>query len=607
LPKLDLIAIPDFNAGAMENWGGITYLDSRLLFDPLNSSQRTREDVYEVVAHEMAHQWSGDLVTMAWWDNLWLNEGFASWMQKKSADRFNPTWKVWLRAHESKELAMRLDARATSHPIQQEITEESQADSAFDQITYEKGQAFIRMIEAYLGEDVFRDGIRRYMQAHAYSNATTADLWQALEQASGKEVGRIASGFTEHAGIPLIEVATSCSSGKTVATLRQSRFSIANPYADRRTWQVPVIIGMLGDREPKSILVAERQEAVEFPGCDRPVKANLGGVGYYRVQYDEVAGSALRKSFAQLAAADRVNLLADSWGMVQAGRADVKDYLDLTRELGNEVEYVVWQSVITSLLAIDDLERSSIGREDFRSYARNLLRPVLGRLGWDAKPGEATEDPEALQLRALTIDTLGRFGDAAVIEEARRRFAAFLKDPATLAPDLRDPVTTVVGFWADPETYRRLHDLGRKATGTEELLRYYLALAGAGYPSLITQTIDIAAETNEIPKGQLNRFLVRAASTSDAPLAVWNLVFAEGRRQKILQKVSSDKQTKLLPEVAQATSDPAVAFQLKWAAPSRVSEGARYEAAKAVEEIEFKAELRSRLLPAIDRWLQANR
>jgi aminopeptidase N len=187
LPKLDSIAIPDFAAGAMENWGGMTFADNRLLFDPTKSSQKTREDIFEVVTHETAHQWSGNLVTMAWWDNLWLNEGFATWMQKKVTDHFNPTWKTWLRAHESKERAMAKDARRTARPIQRAILDDDQAASAFDNITYDKGGALIRMLEAYVGEAPFRNGMRNYMKAHAYSSTTTADLWAALASWSSRK------------------------------------------------------------------------------------------------------------------------------------------------------------------------------------------------------------------------------------------------------------------------------------------------------------------------------------------------------------------------------------------------------------------------------------
>ncbi|MEY2556153.1 MAG: hypothetical protein QOF93_1297 [Verrucomicrobiota bacterium] len=216
LPKLDQIAIPGGFGGAMENWGGITYFESVLLFDPQKSSASTRQRIYEVVAHETAHQWFGDLVTMAWWDNLWLNEGFASWMGSKCTAHFNPDWEVWLarntqrdpsrRTGIAKEVAMESDARSTTHAIQQPVANEAEANSAFDDITYRKGQSFLRMLESFLGEAAFRDGIRRYIAAHKYSNSTTADLWNALSDASGKPVAQIAAAWTEQLGFPIVIV-----------------------------------------------------------------------------------------------------------------------------------------------------------------------------------------------------------------------------------------------------------------------------------------------------------------------------------------------------------------------------------------------------------------
>src|ERR1700704_4234613 len=247
LPKLDHIAIPGGFGGAMENWGGITYYESRLLFNPGTSSAETKQNIYEVIAHETAHMWFGDLVTMAWWDNLWLNEGFASWMGTKCTAKFNPQGETWLsknvprdparRYGIGKETAMEGDARSTTHPIQQPIANEAEANSAFDDITYRKGMSFIRMLESFLGEDVFRDGIRRYMQAHKYSNSTTADLWNALSEASGKPVVDIAAGWTEQPGFPVVNVKREAN-GKIV--LKQERFTVNFQDNTNETWKIPL-------------------------------------------------------------------------------------------------------------------------------------------------------------------------------------------------------------------------------------------------------------------------------------------------------------------------------------------------------------------------------
>src|SRR3981189_372762 len=248
LPKLDLIAVPGGFGGAMENWGGITFFESRLLFTPPPNSDTAQRGIFSILAHEMAHQWFGDLVTMGWWDNLWLNEGFASWMQVKAAEHFYPQWQTWLNSNGQKQSALALDARRTSHPIQQPVADHSEATVAFDAITYNKGQALIRMLENYLGELAFRDGIRKYMATHAYGNTTTADLWQALESAAGKPVTGIAATFTAQAGVQLALAETACTGDVQRMTLRQDRFVIAPLRTTGaaplppRSWQIPVAL-----------------------------------------------------------------------------------------------------------------------------------------------------------------------------------------------------------------------------------------------------------------------------------------------------------------------------------------------------------------------------
>jgi aminopeptidase N len=606
LPKLDQVAVADLSWGGMENWGGIIYNDSSLLFDPARSPQSKRQDVFIMVSHEIAHQWFGNLVTMAWWDNLWLNEGFASWMEKKVADRFNPAWKVWLQAHASREAAMARDAMRTSQPIQREIADESEAQGAFDAITYDKGQAFVRMLEAYLGAETFRDGLRRYMKAHALSSTTTADFWAALSEASGKPVAAIAAAFVEQAGIPLIRLATRCVDGETIAQLRQERFTINNPYADKLTWRVPVLIGRLGDgngdADVQTVLVEGEPQTVRLAGCGKPVKANFGDVGYYRVQYDGDGFTALAASYRRFSPADRVNLVTDAWALVQAGGSDAKSWLDLTRELADESEYAIWQNVADALLQIESLARGSAGREAFRAYARELLRPVLERLGWDPR---SDDDPLTLQLRTLVIGRLGRFGDQAVIAEAMRRFDAFVQDPTSLHNDLQDAVATVVGRVADRATFDTLHRLGAQATSTEEKQRYYYALAGTSDPALIPEVVAIAISDQSLPNGQVEDYLSSAAAASDDPDLLWKLVFEQ--RREIMRRLRDSERQLLLPDVARGTSDPMAAFQMKWADESRSSPGARHEAEKAVDDVEFKVNFRERLLPAVDAWILANR
>src|SRR6266404_4813674 len=275
LPKLDQLAVPGGFGGAMENWGGITYYESVLLFDPEKSSDNTKHDIFAVIAHEVAHMWFGDLVTMAWWDNLWLNEGFASWMGTKCTAHFNPQWEVWLRKNVprdparrvgiAKEQAMEGDARSTTHPVQQQIATEAEASSAFDDITYKKGQSFIRMLESFLGQDVFRDGIRRYIAAHKYSNSTTADLWNALSEASKKPVGEIAASWTEQPGFPVVKVKRGDNGN---ISLSQERFTINFKNAPPLRWKLPLAYSVAG-QAPTSLLMTNKTAELKNIPADR--------------------------------------------------------------------------------------------------------------------------------------------------------------------------------------------------------------------------------------------------------------------------------------------------------------------------------------------------
>src|SRR5437870_3666631 len=361
LPKLDQLAIPGGFGGAMENWGGITYYETGLLFDPKNSSAEIKQNIYEVLAHEMAHMWFGDLVTMAWWDNLWLNEGFASWMGSKCTARFNPQWEVWLarglprdptrRSGIAKEAAMEGDARSTTHPIQQRVATEAEANSAFDDITYKKGQSFLRMLESFLGADVFRDGIRRYIAAHKYSNSTTADLWNALSQASNESVGEIAAGWTEQPGFPVVKVKREAD-GKVQLT--QERFTVNFKNAPPLNWKIPLTYSVTG-KMPASLLMTSKIESLRNIPADRALKLNINGAGNYRVEYDEPSWKSLVEALPKLGIEDRVNLLSDAWALVQAGRAPVSLYFGLVEQLPASTELAEREQIINVLDFINRL------------------------------------------------------------------------------------------------------------------------------------------------------------------------------------------------------------------------------------------------------------
>jgi aminopeptidase N len=602
LPKLDLLAIPgNYEAGAMENWGAITFIDDAMLFDPKTSSPKTREEIYLVVAHEMAHQWSGDLVTMGWWSDIWLNEGFATWMENKATDHFNPKWQIWPRQHTDHERAMAQDALPTTHPIQQVIHDISEANAAFDQISYQKGGQIIRMVEDWESPDVFRDGMRLYMKAHAYGNTTSADLWNAQAQASHKDVAAVATSFTEQPGVPLVSVTRACSNRSTTLTLTQGRFTIHDPHPKQLTWNIPVSVGAPGVATQKTLLTA-KPAALHFPGCGAALKINLGENGYYRASYDKSSLALLQAAFTKLDATDRVNLLGDQFALFQGGEAPLATYLDLVANLPHEDEtsFAVWQDTISHLQRLDILERGSPTRQAFRAFARSVLNAELARLGLKPKPGESFLDS---MLRPSLLTALGTFDDPAVTAYAQSEFAAYLRDPSSVSPSLLDPITLIAGMHADPATYATLGHLAAAAPDTEQKLRYGFAMASARDPKLIAHSIQIAS-SGAIPNGRITYFIGQVAEGSDNPDEVWKLV--QPNQAAIRARLAPESQTFLLPVIAYQSTSAEIARELLADPASSASTGARIQAARAADYIATTAEIRDRAQPALAAWLAAH-
>ncbi len=605
LPKLDLIAIPGGFGGAMENWGGITYYESVLLFDPQNSSTRTRQDIFAVVAHEMAHQWFGDLVTMAWWDNLWLNECFASWMGSKCTDHFYPEWNEWLRRSVSrdptrrtgfpKDVAMRYDARSTVHPVQQPIATEAEAGNAFDEITYRKGQSIIRMLENFLGENVFRDGIRKYIAGHKYSNTTTADLWQALTESSGKPVGEIAPSWTEQPGFPLVKVSRQASTIK----LAQERFTVNFPNPPALQWQVPLTYVTQDEPATNSFLL--RDVEADLPtelASDRAIKFNVADAGYYRVEYDEASWRLLVDQIEHLAEADRVNLLDDAWALVEAKRKPLSHYLALVNLALKDDQLAVYDQIIDTFTFINRLLAGDPIRPRFQQFSRALLRPAFDRLGWNPKPGEPVSRSF---LRGSLIRGLGILDDADIIAGCRSRFDQFLSDPSAIPPDLRPDVLKVVGRYADSQTWEKLHRLGLKTTSTEEKQNYYEALASAIDSRLVARTMPIAL-TDELPTSRAGYLLPFLARHSEHPELVWE--YARKHMKALLAKQDALSLNSFAPGLFTFFSDPKYAEALEKYARTNLPQAAGKAVAKTVDEIRFRAEFKARLLPQLEAWME---
>jgi aminopeptidase N len=599
LPKLDSIAIPGGFSGAMENWGAITYTDQALLVSA-SSTLQDRQTVFSVQAHEMAHQWFGDLVTMGWWDDTWLNESFASWLAAKETAARNPKWRWWEQQDVSKESAMAADARATSHAIEQHVTDELQAANSFDSdITYGKGEALLRMLEAYIGEDVFRQGIRAYIKSRAYSNAAAADLWNALSQASGKNVPAVAARWIEKPGFPLVQVTAACdSSGNRSVTLSQKRFLLNGGSADGAGWHVPLRIRS-GSAAPQNLLLDAQEQKTAAGRCDEALSVNADAVGFYRVQYDADTLAVNTRLFPNAVDGDRIALLDDQWALVGSGEASLQNFLALASSMGADRDTRAWQQIVRALATIEYAERKSAGHQVFAAYARALIKPVATELGWEAA---AQETPDAGDLRDTLLRDLSSWGDQATIEEARRRFAVFMQDPHSLSADAQTTLLTIVGQNADPATFAQLHGLAKGANDDTLMERCYVALARVRDPDLARQVMQIAL-SDEIPP-QANTLGLRLVVTlaREHPRLSWDTYIAH---QEQLMKYASSEDRPL--QVAQQT--PAVYWdalplnQLEAWVRANIPEAASDNLARGMETAYYQAAQKLSLVKAADAYL----
>jgi len=594
LPKLDQIAVPGGFGGAMENWGAILYIESRLALDPADTSLRLQQSIYGLIAHEIAHQWFGNLVTMAWWDNLWLNEAFASWMATKTAEKFHPQWRAELRRTPRVEEAMLEDARKTTHPVQTPVEQDSRAFDLFDSITYNKGEAFIYMLEGYLGENAFREGVRRYMRAHRFSNTTTADLWHHLSEASGQDVTVFAAQWTEQPGFPLVKIGQRCEGGRSVVTLTQERFTLNDPKAAPLSWKVPVTLSAAGSQQ-RTVLLGPGKTETSFARCE-PVRAVKGG--YYRVQYDDAGFARLVGSLARLDAAERLRLLSDTFALVQAGQAEVTRYLRLVDRLGGETDRTVWGQVIESLRFLRELIEAPADRAAFDRYAAGLFAKPFGKAGWDAARGESAETPG---LRSSLIEALGLAGDPKIVREARARFAA--RESKAIDAAIRPAVFNVVGRHADQAAFDALLGMMRGATDVESKWQVQSALRHVAEPALQRRWMELLL-SDELPPGEAVWNLNHVAQQSENPEPAWQ--FVRANLAKVYAKASPRGRVYVLPEAAVPFADAARADELMELTRAHLDAGALYQAEKVADWIRLKASVKAREQQRVVQWAKAH-
>ncbi|XP_004245070.1 aminopeptidase M1 [Solanum lycopersicum] len=499
LPKLDMIAIPDFAAGAMENYGLVTYRETALLYDDKHSAAANKQRVATVVAHELAHQWFGNLVTMEWWTHLWLNEGFATWVSYLATDSLFPEWKIWTQFLEEATEGLRLDGLAESHPIEVDINHAGEIDEIFDAISYRKGASVIRMLQSYLGPESFQRALASYIKKYACSNAKTEDLWSVLQEESGEPVNKLMNSWTKQQGYPVVSVKIN----DQKLECEQTQFLLSGSHGDGQ-WIVPLTLCCGSYEARKSFLMQEKSEALDVKDLlgssssnGNPwIKVNVEQTGFYRVKYDDELSARLRYAIERkvLSTNDKYGILDDSYALSMACHQSLSSLLALMASFREELDYTVLSNLISISYKVARIVAEAVPdlQNHIKLFFINLFQFSAERLGWDPKEGESHLDA---MLRGELLNALASFGHGETINEAVRRFRIFLDDrnTAVLPPDLRKAVYVAVMQRvnkSDRSGFESLLRIYRETDLSQEKTRILGSLASCRDPEIILEVLN---------------------------------------------------------------------------------------------------------------------
>lgn len=583
LPKLDQIAVPG-KRGAMENWGLVTYSESLLMVDPASASYDQRFWSFNVIAHELAHQWFGNLVTMAWWDGLWLNESFAEWMAHKATAALNPEWNLAPRKAEAKRRAMEVDALANANPIERAVDRDQNSGDLFDSLTYQKGHAVLNMIEGYAGETAWRDGLRDYMQKHAYSNATSADLWAAIThktQQSGRDVKLFASAWTQQPGFPLLDATSRCVNGKQVLTLTQSRFALKAGYVPQQTWGLAVLLSRpkQSQSSPRTVFVGSQPQRFVGGACGEPWVIDVGGDGYYRVRYDASLSRALLSDVRAIATSDRMRLASDAWALAEAGLAPPERAFAFIAALRADDPPELWNDAIEIYTRARQLLRMGPLRDALDAHARRTLKKPFAALGWTPKPGES----EATRsLRGELIAALAIAGDNAVIGEARSRFPA-IEHGELIDGDVRSGALRAVGAAAGTQDIDRLAAM--LTSGKFPVLERTLVSAmGAARDRNVAAHVLTYSLSDALPRAASQRIVSVVAGSGLLDSLAFE--FTQANLDKLFAKTSTYGRRYVVAAPLNGSRDAQLAAALSALADKHLEPDARLETLRALASVE---------------------
>lgn len=518
LPKLDMIALPDFEAGAMENFGAITYRETALLVDEKTGSYDAKKGVANVVAHEMAHQWFGDMVTMQWWDNLWLNEGFATWMENKPVAAWKPEWNIPQDQAAGLDGTLNLDAQKRTRTIRAKAETPDEINEMFDGITYGKAGAVIGMVENFVGQETFKKGVHNYLAAHIYGNATAEDFWGAQTRASGKPVDRVMSSFVAQPGVPLLVFATP-QDGK-VGVSQQRFFGVANAGdATAPPWTVPVCL-KFGEVAACNV-IGQKSQALPVTKKATMFYGNAAGTGYYRSEYLPATFRALAGNVeAALTPEERIMLTGDEWALMRSGRGNIADFLSLIEPLSRDDSAVVLGSLADKLGTIDERIASDADRASLAAWVRSVFEPAYEQVHV-VKQGDSLDMKEK---RATLFGILGLIGrDPAIIAEAKELANRWTKDPTAIEPSLADAALDVAAANGDSELFDNLQRLYKTSPDPQVRTKSLYLLAGFHDPMLLRRGYDYAA-SGEVRNQDAVRLFSAPMFSRDTRAAAWEYV-----------------------------------------------------------------------------------
>jgi len=588
LPKLDLIAAPgQISGGSMENWGAIFYSQNHLLFDPASSTEEDRQLVFLVVSHEMAHQWFGDLVTMAWWSDLWLNEGFARWMQTFAADDLHPEWQTGLQAMSIFESGKSADSVPSTHPVVQRVDTADQAAESFDEITYDKGAAIITMMNAYVGRDKFREGVRRYMRAHAFGNTVDTDLWRLVGQTVGQEIVAIERDFTRQEGLPLVR-ATGSAQGLRLVQARFADDPATIAELPPQHWRLPLAIAAVGADAHYHFL-----QGTATVDQTPPLLVNAGQAGYARVLYDDELLSGLTAQMSSLSSADQMGIINDARALGIAGYTSAANLFNVAAALPREASPIVWQRLLEIVREIDRHYADTPARTAFRRFALGMLAPLSVQIGPLGTPGG---DAKVQVLRSELTETRGQLGDVPVIEDARKRFAGGDGTPVE-----QRCVLAIVAEQADTAGFDALLAKANHTTDPLEKLHIFRALAGVKDSDLARRMVDIALG-NQVPAGSAPS-LIETLARKHAD-AVWQMLAP--RLDDPSLPFEKTLRWTIAGDIASYSADPARIAELEAYEAASVPSEARKPFLSAVASIRRNQRFTRTLLPQIDQWIAAH-